>query len=239
MNLLARVLFNNLGYKALALMIAFVLWAAVQGTESVKRSLDLPVAFVDVPGSFVVVEQSASKVNLQISGSRAAVETAERELNSYPISLSGLSQGGEAFFPVVQAHPNLPRGATIEARSPSTVVIQTEAVARKKVPVSADLFGELPEGLVLAQTKVEPGQVVMAGARTSIRRLREVTTERVDLAQVTDDSVREVSLVAHGSLVWRAEEDDKPVILTLDIERQELPEESGEPGGDPDSVGGD
>lgn len=239
MNRVARFFFNNLGYKFLALMVAFVLWAAVQGTESVRRSLDLPVDFVDAPASFVVVEQSAFKINLQISGSRAAVETAERELTSYPISLSGLTQGGEAFFPVVQAHPNLPRGATIEARSPSTVVIQTEAVVRKKVPVSPDLVGELPEGLFLADTKIEPGQVVMAGARTSIRRLREVTTERIDLAEISEDSVREVSLVAHGSLVWRAEEDDKPVVLTLDVEPQPSDPDPSDTGGDASSVGGD
>ena len=239
MNTLARILFNNLGYKLLAVMVAFVLWAAVQGTESVKRSLDLPVAFVDVPKSFVVVEQSASKVNLQISGSRAAVETAERELTSYPISLSGLSQGGEAFFPVVQAHPNLPRGATIEARSPSTVVIQTEPVVRKKVPVSADLVGEVQEGLKLAATRVEPGQVIMAGARTSIRRLREVATERVDLAEVTENLEREVSLVAHGSLVWRAEEDDKPVILTLEVEPVAPEVDPGDADADAGTVGGE
>ena len=236
---MGRFLFNNIGYKLLAVMVAFVLWAAVQGTESVKRSLDLPVDFVNVPQSFVVVEQSAFKVNLQISGSRAAVETAERELTSYPISLSGLTQGGEAFFPVIQAHPNLPRGATIEARSPSTVVIQTEPVVRKKVPVSADLVGEIPEGFRLAQASVSPGQVIMAGARTSIRRLREVTTERVDLAEVTEDSEREVSLVAHGSLVWRAEEDDKPVILTLDVEPVELELDPGEAAVEPNSVGGE
>jgi YbbR domain-containing protein len=216
--LLTRLIFQNLIYKVVALLVAAVLWAAVQGSASIEESIDLPIELQGVPESLVVVGQSALEVNLRIKGSRAALRGARRDLKSYPISLEGIEPNMEARFPVTREGLALPRGAEVVARSPSTVLIQTEQVVRKKVPVRADVVGTPPEGYRLVRVDVEPRQVVLAGARSSIRRLREVLTERVDVSDITETTTREAPLAFGGSLVWRAAEDDTPVKVRIELE---------------------
>ena len=230
MRFLSGLLLHNFVYKVVALLVATVLWAAVQGSRSEESSLDLPISLVDAPEALVVVDQSALEVNLRLVGSRAALRAARRDLTVYPISLEGLSEG-EARFPVITEGLNIPAGAKVAARSPSTIVLKTEPVVRKKVPVRADVVGTPPEGIKLVSVEVSPGQVVLAGARSSIRRLREVLTDRVDVTQMTESTVQEVALAPFGgSLVWRAKEDETPIQVQIRLERRP------EPGGAPNAA---
>jgi YbbR domain-containing protein len=215
---LTRLLFHNLLYKLVALLVAAVLWAAVQGAESVDESIDLPIVLVDVPESLVVVDQSATEVNVRVVGSRAAMRGAQRELTDYPISLEGLKPG-EARFPVNTDRFHLPRGATITARSPSTIVLQTEPVIRKTVQVRPDVVGDLPPGYELLEVVVEPREVMLSGARSSLRRLREVLTDRVDVSGMRQTTTQEVPLAFGGSLVWRADDDQGPVKVEIRVRR--------------------
>ena len=218
MRFLGRLFFGNLLYKVVALLVAAVLWAAVQGAESVEESIDLPIVLVDVPESLVVVDQSANEVNVRVVGSRAAMRGAQRELTDYPISLEGLKPG-EARFPVNTDRFPLPRGAKITARSPSTIVLQTEPVIRKTVLVRPDVVGDLPPGYKLLEVLVEPREVVLSGARSSLRRLREVLTDRIDLSELRQTTTQEGPLAFGGSLVWRAEDDQSPVKVEIRLQR--------------------
>ena len=235
MRFLSGLLFHNLLYKLVALLVAAVLWAAVQGAATVNESIDLPIVLEDVPDSLVVVEQSAVEVNVRLVGSRAAMRGAQRELESYSISLEGLKPG-EARFPVNTDRYKLPRGAEIMARSPSTIVLQTEPVIQKTVAVHADVVGALPPGYTLVDVVVEPGQVVLSGARSSLRRLREVLTERIDVSEIRQTTIQEVPLAFGGSLVWRAEDDQVPVKVEIRVEGPTPPaplgSRSGRPGKD-------
>ncbi len=217
MKFLTGLLFHNIVYKLVAVLVAAVLWAAVQGSLSVEESLDLPIVLVDVPSSLVVVDQSATEVNVRVVGSRAAMRGAQRELTSYPVSLEGLKPG-EARFPVNTDRFQLPRGAKITARSPSTIVLQTEPVIRKKVAVRPDVIGSLPKGYKLVAVAVEPLEVILAGARSSLRGLDEVLTDRIDVSELRQTTIQEVPLAFGGSLVWRAEEDDTPVKVEIRVE---------------------
>lgn len=218
MKFLTGLLFHNFVYKLIALLVAAVLWAAVQGSRSVEESLDLPIELTDISEQLVVVDQSAVEVNLHLEGSRAALRAARRDLTSYPISLEGVS-AGEARFPILTESLPIPPGGKVVARSPSTVVLQTEPVSRKKVPVRADVVGKPANGARLISIDVSPREVVLAGARSSIRRMREVLTDQVDLSELEETTVREIALAPlAGSLVWRAEEDQTPIQVQIRIE---------------------
>lgn len=230
MKFLAGLLFHNFVYKLIAVLVAAVLWAAVQGSRSVEESLDLPIELTEISDSLVVVDQSAVEVNVRLVGSRAALRAARRELTSYPISLDGVS-AGEARFPILTESLALPPGGKVVARSPSTVVLRIEPVARKKVPVRVDLVGEPANGAVLISVDVSPREVILAGASSSIRRLREVLTESVDLSEIEETTVREISLAPlAGSLVWRAEEDQTPIQVQIRLENGGPPEPTPPPG---------
>lgn len=210
-------IFHNFLYKVTALLVAVVLWAAAQGFRSVERALDLPIVLEDLPVSLVVVDQSAQEVNLTIAGSRAALRWAERELKRYPISLKGV-QPGERKFPVKLEGLKRPRGAEFKSRSPSTVVVEIERVQRKKVTVRADLIGTPPAGYRVAGVTVEPGAVVIEGARSSVRRLREILTDGIDVSRLEATLVEEVPLIFDPPFLRPSEGGSQAVRVEVRIE---------------------
>ena len=213
-------IFNNLLYKGVALLLAVALWSIAQGFRDIERSIDIPVSLEGTPEEVVVVAQSSSEINLLVSGSRAAVRRAARQLVRYPISLDGI-RPGEARFAVVLDRLDVPRGARISARSPSSVALTIEPRIEKEVRVRLDLVGVPPPGYRLLDVSVEPSRVVLAGARSVLRRLRDVLTDRIDVSEQRETIDREVRLALDSSLIWRAE--DGPIRVRVEIAKPEEP----------------
>jgi hypothetical protein len=217
-------IFHNGLYKLAALLVACVLWAATQGFRSVEESLDIPVALEDVPEAVVVVEQSPREINLRVVGSRAALRRAERQLARYPISLEGVKPG-EARFAVETSHLPTPRGARIAARSPSTIVLRIEERIRKRVKIHVDVVGEPAPGHELVSVSLSPAEVELEGARSVLRRVREATTDRVDVTGLEEPEEREVRLLLGAPNIWRAD-DAEPIRVRIEVRPSE-PEEPG------------
>jgi YbbR domain-containing protein len=221
-------LVRNLGYKLIAVAFAVVLWLAAQGFRSVESSFDLPIALTDAPEALVVVNQSASEVNVRVVGSRAALRRFERELRTYPVSLRDASERDlDLVIPIDFERLKLPRGARVAARSPSSVAVELERVVRKRVPVRADVQGALGPDLELRAVRVEPPEIVVEGARSSVERIREVWTDRVELGRFTASETRDVPLVFSQSHVWRADQEGDPVRVSVVVEPR-APEPAGD-----------
>jgi YbbR domain-containing protein len=210
-------LFNNLGLKLSSLLVAGVLWAAAQGFQSVELSLDLPIAFSDTPETVVVVGQSVSEVNLRLKGSRAALRSVAEEFSIFPISLVGLEPGTREFVIDTESLP-LPRGAEVVARSPSKVELRIEPVIRKRVVIRADIVGALPDGYRIQGIELTPDEVVLEGARGSLRRLREISTRTVDVSGLTETTSQQVPLVLEAGQVWRVGARGEPVEVKILIQ---------------------
>jgi YbbR domain-containing protein len=209
-------IFRNWFYKIVALLVAAVLWAAAQGIRSVEQGLDIPISLEEIPDEVVVVGQSASEINIRIVGSRAAVRRAERLLVRYPLSLRGV-KAGEARLAVELERLTLPRGARVTARSPSAVTVRLERRAQKRVRVRADLVGEAPEGFRLLGVDVEPAEVLLEGAQGTLRKIREVLTDRIELGTLSGPTEEEVRLALGTAYVWRAD-DGEPILVRIRME---------------------
>ena len=219
-------IFDNLLYKVVSILIACVLWAAAQGVTDVEQSLDVPVAVEKVPDNLVVVEESAHEINLRLVGSRAALRQCAKVLQHYTVSLEG-AKPGEARLSVNKEQISLPRGARIAARSPSTLVYTLETVVTKSVPVRADLAGELPRGYRLVRVSVDPKEIAIVGAKSSVRNIREVVTDRIELARLRETSALESSVALGYPHVWRKDPDAGPIRVNVEIEPPPAPVRDG------------
>jgi hypothetical protein len=209
-------LLRNPLYKGAALAVAVVLWASVQGIRSDEQSLDVPISLEDIPPEVVVVDQSASEINLRIIGSRAAVRRAERQLTRYPLSLQGLAPG-EARLSIEEERFSVPRGASIAAHAPSAVTLRLDYRIRKRVRVRPDLVGEPPAGYRLVGVDVLPSEVTLEGARGALRGIREVLTERIELETLRELSEHDVRLALDTGHIWRAD-NERPVRVRVRVE---------------------
>lgn len=218
-----NIIFSNFGYKLAAVVTAFVLWAAVQGFRSEELNLDLPIVLEDIPEDVVVVSQSVPMINVKLEGSRAALRRLQEAPPRYPVSLAGHVAGEPASFPIDREQlkeklsPPPPRGAEIEAHSPSMLIVELDTVIQKRVRIQADLVGKLPKGYSLASVSVVPSRLLLEGARGSLRTTNEVVTDRIDLSQLQESTVREVLPILDRPHIWRAESATEPIRVEIQI----------------------
>jgi len=199
----------------LALAIAVFLWGVAQGSTDVRYSFDIPVEIYGVNEQLVVTDQSASEVNVGVQGSRAALRNLDDQRIKYEIDVSNVKPG-MAEFEVDLASIELPRRARFVSHSPSRIQIRLERQSRKEVSVSADIQGEPGEGFALAEVRVVPDRVWLAGAKSHVMRVAEVQTEPIDVAGLQESQEVQARLILGGGTVWAG--DGKPVTVQIVVE---------------------
>jgi YbbR domain-containing protein len=210
-----RWLYANLGYKLVAVAVAFLLWGVAHSSSSIERGFDVPMVLRGVPDDLVIVEQSTDEVNVRIQGSRAALRNISPADLEYPIEVTGAKPG----VLTVEIDPTpleIPRGARIVSRSPSRVELKLARRGSKLVRVRADLTGDPAQGYRLGEVAVEPARVRLTGAQPEVLRLNEVLTETIDVSGATSEVVKQVAVALAGSHVWL--EETTPVTVRIQVE---------------------
>jgi YbbR domain-containing protein len=209
----------QLGTLFLSAMIAMVLWVMAHGTSSIEHSVDVPVVFDRVPDELVITGHSADAVNIRVQGSRAALRNVRDSKLEYRVDITD-ARPGPAVYEVDTStvEEDLPRGARIVSRSPSSIEVSLEQKGRKSLRIRPDVEGEPAAGFVVSSIQVQPTHVWVTGARTDVLRLSEVVTEPIPIAGIEAPLERSVRLSLGSDHVWR--EKDGEVIVRIQIDPQ-------------------
>ncbi|MGI9432019.1 MAG: CdaR family protein [Myxococcota bacterium] len=229
-----RWLYGNLGYKLLAVGVAFLLWGVSHSSKPVQRGFDVPMVLRGVPDDLVIVEQSVTEVNVRVLGSRASLRNISAGELEYPVEVSG-AKPGVLSIEVELAALDLPRGAQPVSRSPSTVKLTLAKRGTKTVRVKPDIIGEPAAGFELGEIGLDPPRVRITGAESEVLRLKEVLTETIDITGTSENIVREVRVALSGRNVWL--EETSPLTATVQI-GQIVEEETAEADADAEETPG-
>jgi YbbR domain-containing protein len=224
---MARRRSKNLRYALLAIVISMILWGIAHGGSKTQKEYDLPIVFDGLPDTLVITDQSTSKINVRVQGSRAAFRNAKFGDMEYVENVSG-GKPGRARYEVNDQRLDTPRGLQIVGLSPSEVSVRFERRGRKNVKIRAEVVGELPEGFTLGEVTLEPQRVWLTGARSKVMRITEVVTETIDVSSLRESEEREIGLALGTENVWI--EEDVTVKMKIDVQPPEPAE--GETEGD-------
>jgi len=194
---------GNLRYALLSVVIAMVLWTVARGGSTHEAEYDIPVVFADLPDTLVITDQTASKINVRVRGSRAAFRSVPDM--EYIENVGGAVQG-RARYELDGRRLGLPRGVRVVGLSPAQLDVVFERVGRKNVRIRADVQGEPPEGFELGDVVIEPSRIWLTGARSRVLALKEVVTETIDVSQLQETAERDVTLSIGSEHVWLEEE---------------------------------
>jgi YbbR domain-containing protein len=218
-----RWLYANLGYKLIAVAVAFLLWGVAHSSSSTQRGFDVPMVLRGIPDDLVIVDQSSDEVNVRIQGSRAALRNISPADLEYPVEVSGAKPG--VLSVEIDATPvDLPRGAEIVSRSPSRLDLTLARRGSKSVKIRADLTGEPAADLRVAEVVVDPPRIRITGAQSEVLRLGEVPTETIDITGATGDIEKDALIALSGSHVWLEEAGPVKVRVRFEPMTAEPPE---------------
>ena len=193
---------NNLGTKAISVIVALVLWVVVLGSRNVEVVKEVPVELI-TPTELVAGNDVPEKLAFRLSGPKAFLRSLlDRQDEPIRVNLSAGKQGLNTYR-FFQDNIRLPIGVKVVSITPPAILVKLEYVKRRDVPVKLETLGELPEGRKLIHAEVSPPVVRIKGAESRIDSVTELSTLPLDLAGVRESLEREIGLdiARHGVMV--------------------------------------
>jgi len=172
--------FRNLGLKVLAIALASLLWLTVAGQHIVERSLRVPLEFRNIPKLLEIVGNTPDTIDVRVRGSSAVLTRLQPGEIVAVLDVSG-ARTGSRLFQVRADEVRAPFGVEVTQVVPSTLALELERSARRRVPINASVDGQPAPGFVIGTKTVEPSSVEVVGPESRVRQITEATTEPVSI----------------------------------------------------------
>jgi YbbR domain-containing protein len=170
--------FRQYRLKALAVVLASVLWFTVAGEHSVERSLRVPLEYRNIPQAIEIVGNAPDSVDVRVRGSSAVLSRIQPGEIMAVLDLS-TARAGSRLFHIRTDEVRAPFGVDVTQVVPSTLAIELEKAARRRVPVVPATDGDPAPGFVVGRVISDPATVEIVGPDSRVRQVAEATTEPV------------------------------------------------------------
>jgi len=201
LNILLKRVTSNWHIKLISLLLAFVLWVYVQGLEEKERFVSVPLEVRNVPSGFMISSDIPDYVSVVLKGKESSFTGINwNNLRAY-IDISN-STGGRIRGVARVDENSLPQGVSVKEINPRVVEIQVEKVLSKKVEVMPVIAGEPPYGYACTDIVMQPQKVTIEGPESLIESIDSITTEEINMSDLTESTVMEVSLASPGKKIY-------------------------------------
>lgn len=161
--------FDNLGLKALSVVLATGFFVYLRGSDREERRFDVAVSYEEPPidARRVLVKEPPNEVSVTLRGSRTLLDGLSRDLGTVTLDLT---TGHEKDIVVTRAMlPNIPDGVEVVQVFPARIDLRWDDIVARELPVNATRSGEVAPGhTVVGQVVVTPQTVEASGPRTII-----------------------------------------------------------------------
>lgn len=184
MSLLRGLLFDNLGLKLVALLLAVVTYLNVYTDRPATMIVSFPIHVTDLPDSLSLSGPAPAVLQAELRGTAKQLIRLRVTEPPVKISLAGVSTGRYERALGPQDLP-LPAGVELQVDrmvSPRTLELQVDRRVRRTVPVAARIEG-VPAGGVLwdGRYEIRPNQVTVIGPAAAVAVLDSVAIEAVSV----------------------------------------------------------
>lgn len=176
--------FRNLGLKFLSIFIAVLLWLIVGGEGVVERVLRAAVEYKNLPPGLELVGSLPETAEVRVRGSSGALSRVAAGDMSIVLDLRSV-QAGHRVFNLLPSQVRAPFGVNAVQVSPSSVTVEFEAAGVRSVPVHPDVVGRPSPGFEVAEVRVEPKAVDVAGPVSAIESLTSAITDPVSIVNAS------------------------------------------------------
>ncbi len=206
-----------------AAMVCFLcttgLWLSFSRGMETLANYDVPIEFMKPDKKMNIIDASASRSRLLISGARPLVNSLTLDRMSIKISLDGTVVGKNKLT-ITRQNVQLPPGIRLKNIEPDQVEVTLDTMAQKQVPVQADFSGKLPDGLIMTSIRVIPETVKITGGELALDNVSTVFTEKIPLTELTTSGVVNVGLVMTPATLRPDEKHEKVQIRYTISERK-------------------
>jgi YbbR domain-containing protein len=172
--------FRNLPLKLLAVLLASVLWLTVAGEHVVERSLRVPLEYRNIPDALEIVGNAPDSVDVRVRGSSAVLSRVQAGEIVAVLDLA-TARTGSRLFHIRADEVRAPYGVDVAQVVPTTLALELEKSARRRVPIVPAVEGDPAPGFVVGRVVADPPSVEIIGPDSRVRQIAQATTEPISV----------------------------------------------------------
>ena len=185
---LAGLIFDNAGWKLLALAVSVTIWAFVAREPELDMFTSAGLEYKNLSDELEISSPPVDKVALELTGSSGNLRAISASAPPEVILDMSSVRAGQRTFPIDDSTVRLPRGVRLLRAIPSAVRFTFEPALRRFVPVVPRFTGQGRNGYVVGSWETDPQQVEIMGPASHVARITSVATDPVDVSGVIGTS---------------------------------------------------
>lgn len=184
MNVIRALLFDNLGLKLVALLLAVLVYLNVYTDRQATMLISFPLQITDLADSLSLAGPSPTAVQAELRGTGKQLIRMRITEPPIKVSLAGVNPGrferqlGASDLP-------LPVGGRLEIHrlvGPTTLELHVDRKIERTLPVAARIEGIPAPGVMWAgKVRVEPAEVQVTGPASAVAELDSIRLEPVSI----------------------------------------------------------
>ena len=195
-----------------------MMWVFISLSGEYFYTVKLPITFSDIPEGYAVSNYSDEEVSISLKGQ--GWQLAQMTFGSAPEFIITVNKSpGTHVIPLRNALDQnrwLSSAVQINEFSPEEIKYRIEELAEKKVPVVPNVTFNFHEGYgLVADTKVEPGSVLVRGPQSLIKGLSLVQTQPKIYNSIDESRIENVNLESLNNIEYEADQ----VTISFDVQK--------------------
>jgi YbbR domain-containing protein len=182
-----RLVFRNIGWKLLSLVLAMLVWIAIHREPVIFSILPAPVQFKNAPLDLEISSEIVETVDIETRGPAELLRNLSEKRVAVVLDFGSVRERGDRTFTIERRNTNLPSGVEIVRIIPSQLHFTFERRLERNIPVKPVVSGVLPAGLHVARMISVPPELAIIGPESSVRKVTTLRTDPVDLNGMTAD----------------------------------------------------
>lgn len=191
--MIRRLFWENLAFKAAAVVLAIILWVFVTSKGQTEMALSVPIEYANIPPGIEISKHTVTAAQIVVRTHESLSKNIRQENVRVSVDVSRAKKG-EEIFSLKKDDVKVPYGATVTKIEPSAVKVVFEETVSKKVPVKPEVTGSPEQGYAVKRVEVSPEEVDIEGAKSEVRKVGVMRTEPIDISGLTEDLKQEAKL---------------------------------------------
>lgn len=184
-------LIHNWRVKLASVLVAFSLWAWQSATQIREKSINVPVVYKNMPKGFVFTNNPHRFIKVKLTGR-------EENLNFSTSALKAEVDLADAnitkkYYKVIFNNAQLPESIRLSG-FPERLQVLLEQVEEKTITISVRIVGKPNESYRLGRVTLRPARITIAGPKSELSNIKEVSAGTINVAQMTQSINRRLPI---------------------------------------------
>jgi YbbR domain-containing protein len=223
---LKNLLLRNGQLKLVSLLLALLLWIALNGEPKSEVSFKVPLEFRDSPKTVEILGDTLNSVDVRVSARSSIIKRVDASNLTASVDLSDWSLG-ERTYSLSEANLTVPFGVTVIKITPNTIRLRFERTERKTVEIRPRVIGNPAQGYHVIGVSCDPDHAELEGPASHLAPVQTISTDSLDITGKSSRVTARLHLYVQDPLVRLATQKETLVDVSIapkatDVSRLEL-----------------